>query len=85
MYVRPAGPTLPVLLNNIFYGPGRITNRSASLATTSFVGDPLFADVNNFDYLLAPGSPTIDDGSSPGSANDYPLKPFGRVSVLSVA
>ncbi len=73
MYVRPAGPTPPVLLTNIFNGPGRIADRSDSLATTSFLGDPLFADVNNFDYHLAPGFPTIDDGSSPGSANDYPL------------
>jgi hypothetical protein len=57
VYVRSAGPTPPVLLNDIFYGPGRITNRSASLATTSFVGDPLSEDASNFDYLLALGSP----------------------------
>jgi parallel beta helix pectate lyase-like protein len=76
VYVRPAGPTPPVLVNNIFYGPGTVTNRSDALATTNFIGDPLFVDVNNFDYHLALGSPAIDAGSAPGSANDYPLKPF---------
>lgn len=76
VYVRPAGPTPPVLVNNIFYGPGTVTNRSDALATTNFIGDPLFVDVNKFDYHLTPGSPAIDAGSSPGSANGYPLKPF---------
>jgi hypothetical protein len=66
----------PVITNNIAFGPGALTNRSDALLTTNFVGDPLFVDLDNFDYHLTAGSPAIDAGTQPGDANDLPLKPF---------
>ena len=76
-FVRVASVGLPpVITNNIFSGPGTLTNRSDALLTTNFVGDPVFVDLNNFDYHLTAGSPTIDAGTQPGEANELPLKPF---------
>jgi hypothetical protein len=76
VYVRPAGLVPPVITNNIFFGPGTLTNRSDAVLTTNLAGDPLFVDVNNFDYHLTAASPAINAGTQPGEANDFPLKPF---------
>jgi len=82
---RPAGGTFvrvdsralpPVIQNNIFAGPGTLTNRSDAVLTTNFVGDPLLVDLNNFDYHLTAASPAINAGTQPGTANDVPLEPL---------
>jgi hypothetical protein len=62
-------PTL--LQNNIFYGPGTVTNQINAILKTNFVGDPHFVDLNNYDYHLSPYSPAINAGSQPGAANSH--------------
>lgn len=75
VYARPTGTTPPLIENNIFFGPGTLTNQAGALFITNFTGDPLFVDLENFDYRLSAGSPAIDGGVDPGSANGYSLKP----------
>jgi hypothetical protein len=68
--------TVPALLqNNIFVGPGTVTNRSTAKLVTNFSGNPLFVDQANYDYHLTAGSPAIDSGTSPGTANGFSLTP----------
>jgi hypothetical protein len=45
------------------------------LLRTNYSGDAQLVDVNNFNYRLTAGSPAIDAGTQPGSANGYVLKP----------
>jgi hypothetical protein len=75
VYARPTGGALPFIENNIFFGPGTLTNQANAILIANFVGDPLFVDLGNFDYHLAAGSPAIDAGAEPGSANGSSLKP----------
>lgn len=70
----------PVIANNIFAGPGTLTNRSdAQLLTNLAVSDPaqaMFVDFNNFNYHLTNTSPAINAGTQPGMGNGYPLEPL---------
>jgi hypothetical protein len=82
---RPAGGTFvyarspvvpPLLQNNIFYGPGTVTNQTNAIFMTNFTGgDPMFAGLDNYDYHLLQGSPAIDAGSQPTSVNGFSLAP----------
>jgi hypothetical protein len=58
-----------LLQNNIFYGPGTVTNQTNAILKTNFVGDPYFVDLDKYDYHLMPDSPAINTGSQPGAAN----------------
>jgi Right handed beta helix region len=61
--------TPALLQNNIFYGPGTVTNQTNAILKTNFVGDPYFVDLDKYDYHLMPDSPAINTGSQPGAAN----------------
>ena len=64
------------LQNNIFSGPGSVTNQPSAVSTTNFSGgDPLFVGRATFDYSLDPRSPCIDRGSDPGLAEGVTLTP----------
>ncbi len=64
------------LQNNIFAGPGTITNQASALSTSNFSGDdPRFVDRASLDYSLEAGSPCIDAGSAPGMAEGVALAP----------
>ena len=73
--VGSADATPALLQNNIFDGPGTITTQANAIFKTNFTGDPMFVDVDNFDYHLTSGSPAINTGSQPTSANDFSLAP----------
>lgn len=76
-FVFAKSPAVPALVqNNIFDGPGTITNQSNAIFMTNFSGgEPGLADIENYDYHLLPGSPAIDGGSQPTSVNNFSLAP----------
>ncbi|HEY0462672.1 MAG TPA: hypothetical protein VGC79_00615, partial [Polyangiaceae bacterium] len=64
------------LQNNIFAGPGTVTNQAIALSSSNFSGgDPRFVDRAAFDYTLEADSPCIDQGSAPGMAEGVSLLP----------
>ena len=71
--------TVPVTLrNNIFAGPGTITNQGTAVLESNTVaadGDPKFVNRAGYDYHLLTGSPAIDHGVDPGSAFSVSLVP----------
>jgi Big-like domain-containing protein len=71
--------TTPVTLrNNIFAGPGTITNQATAVLeanTTAADGDPKFMNRAAYDYRLLAGSPAIDHGVAPGSGSGFSLTP----------
>jgi hypothetical protein len=73
--VSPSGPTPALIQNNIFFGPGMLTSQSNAILMTNFVGDPLFVNVDGFDYHLTATSPAIDSGVVPETANGFSLRP----------
>ena len=73
IYVRSG--TYAVIQNNIFAKNGNVLSGSATLLTNLITDNPGFIDINNFDYRLKSGSDAINNGSDPGTANDFGLKP----------
>jgi hypothetical protein len=68
--------TVPaVIKNNIFVGPGTLTNQTGAVLANNFSGNPLFVNQATYDYHLTAGSPAINAGTNPGSANGYSLTP----------
>lgn len=67
--VGSADTTPALLQNNIFYGPGNITNQTNATFITNFTGDPMFANLDDYNYHLTAGSPAINAGTQPGGAN----------------
>jgi hypothetical protein len=62
--------------NNIFSGPGQISNQTDAILKSNFTGNPRFVDEKNFNYHLKQGSPAIGAATSPGSSlEDYSLQP----------
>lgn len=56
--LRPA-----IVENNIFTGPGVVTNQLGALLKSNFIGNPQFVDADALDFHLRDGSPAIDAGS----------------------
>jgi hypothetical protein len=74
-FVSPVDTTAALMENNIFFGPGTLTNQGSAVLVTNFTGDPRFVSLDNFDYHLTAGSPAIDAGTEPGTANGFSLRP----------
>ena len=89
-FVQALNTTVPIRLsNNIFFGPGTVTNQSNALLTANQVGDCSFVAAPSFDYRLRAGSPCIDTGSAavtplPDSQYVHPASRESR-SILGVA
>jgi len=62
---RVAAPA--VIRNNIFFGPGTVSNQPTAVLDRNFRGDPGFTSVINLDLTLRPGSPASDSGATPGT------------------
>jgi hypothetical protein len=72
-FVQVSGNPTVSLINNIFSGPGNV---GAGQQTNNLVtANPMFVDKTIYDYHLVSGSPAIDAGANPGSANGVDLAP----------
>ncbi len=71
-----AGVTTPAILtNNIFFGPGTVTNQASAVIAASCTMDPLFVDAAGFDFHLGVASPCKDAGVDPAMGGSMPLLP----------
>lgn len=75
VYVDPAAAVPALIQNNIFAGPGTLSNQVNAMLVTNFVGDSIFVDGKHFDYRLTAGSPAVNAGSDPGTGDGYSLEP----------
>lgn len=86
-----------VIRNNIFAGSDSITGQATAILEANFSakdGDPLFVNLDMFDYHLQDGSPCKDGGVDPGTGAGMSLLPVqhyvhpasseGRTSVGAI-
>ncbi|HEX7288445.1 MAG TPA: choice-of-anchor D domain-containing protein, partial [Candidatus Angelobacter sp.] len=75
-FISPAAPAAPVVIkNNIFFGPGTITNQGTAIKANNFSGNAGFVNAAGFDYHLTAGSPAIGAGVDPGVDGTFALSP----------
>src|SRR5882672_173175 len=71
-----SGTALFRSINNLFVGSGTLTSGTQPQATTNLqTNSPGLVNLIAFDYRLATGSPAINAGTAPGSANGFALAP----------
>lgn len=64
--------------NNLFVGPGTVSTTGALSADNLSGVDPKFVNQAMFDYHLQAGSPALDKGVDPGSADAFSLTPVAE-------
>ena len=75
-FISLAGSAAPaVIKNNIFSGPGSITNQGSAIQSNNFTGDAKFVDATGYDYHLLSGSAAINAGADPGADGSFSLTP----------
>lgn len=75
-FIESTAPAAPVVIkNNIFSGPGTITNQSTAIKANNFVGNAGFVNAAGYDYHLVAGSPAIGAGADPGADGTFSLSP----------
>jgi hypothetical protein len=75
-FISLAGSAAPaVIKNNIFSGPGSITNQGSAIQSNNFTGDAKFVAVTSYDYHLQSGSAAINAGADPGADGSFSLTP----------
>jgi MYXO-CTERM domain-containing protein len=91
--VGSAVGTPALLVNNLFVGPGTLTDQAGATLAGNWddgMGDPLLADVDGFDYHLTDGSPCVDaavdaatytDEAAPVAEYVHPLDEIPRQRV----
>jgi hypothetical protein len=66
--IGAGAPSPAVIRNNIFAGPGAITNQAAALLSANRSdANPAFADRTSYDYRLTAASPAVNAGVDPGA------------------
>ena len=72
-----ANVAAPALIqNNIFAGPGTLTNQKSAILQTNLIGvNPEFVNQAAYDYELQPSSPAIGNGSQTTSIGSFSLAP----------
>jgi hypothetical protein len=63
------------LRDNIFAGPGNVTDDAMAILDGNFVGDAQFVNAGAYDFHLKSGSPAVDKGVAPGTGSGTPLTP----------
>ena len=75
-FISPALAAAPVVIkNNVFFGPGTITNQASAIKANNFSGNANFVNAAGYDYHLLAGSPAIGAGVDPGSDGAFSLVP----------
>jgi Abnormal spindle-like microcephaly-assoc'd, ASPM-SPD-2-Hydin len=75
-FISPALGAAPVVIkNNIFFGPGTITNQTSAIQANNFSGNAGFVNSAGYDYHLTSGSAAINAGADPGSNGTFSLSP----------
>lgn len=75
-FISPAPGASPVVIkNNIFSGPGAITNQASAVQSNNFSGNAGFVNSAGYDYHLTSGSSAINAGADPGSNGTFSLSP----------
>ena len=75
-FIAPAAGAAPVVIkNNIFFGPGTVTNQASAIKANNFSGNANFVNAAGFDYHLVSGSPAINAGVDPGADGTFSLAP----------
>lgn len=76
-FISPAVGAAPVVIkNNIFSGPGTITNQASAVQANNFSGNAGFVNSAGYDYHLTSGSAAINAGADPGSNGTFSLSPI---------
>ena len=70
-----AGADAATITNNIFSGPGTLTNQTTAIKANNFAGDPSFVNAGSYDFHLNSGSPAINAGTNPGADGTFSLLP----------
>ncbi len=63
------------LVNNLFVGPGTVTNYAGATQQGSCTTPPTFVDEAGYDFHLAAGSACVNTGVEPGSGGGLSLTP----------
>ncbi|HKT48968.1 MAG TPA: choice-of-anchor D domain-containing protein, partial [Candidatus Angelobacter sp.] len=75
-FISLAPGAAPVVIkNNIFSGPGTITNQASAVQANNFSGNAAFVNSAGYDYHLTSGSAAINAGADPGSNATFSLSP----------
>jgi hypothetical protein len=64
-----------LILNNIFSGPGDITDQPNARVKNNLVRSALFLNAAEYDFRITPDSPARNFGSRPGVVSGFPLTP----------
>ncbi|MBN1671580.1 MAG: right-handed parallel beta-helix repeat-containing protein [Kiritimatiellae bacterium] len=64
-----------LIMNNLFVGSGTLLSGPGTMQNNIHPSTPGLADQAGFDYRLTAGSPAVDAGLEPGSANGVSLAP----------
>jgi uncharacterized protein (TIGR03437 family) len=67
VFLAPAVATAAVIRNNIFSGPGAVTNQAGAILEGNSEGrEAGFSSPESYDFHLRPGSPPVDAGTDAG-------------------
>ena len=73
--MQTQGRPTSLVINNIFAGGGQVANGTLTLSHNLTTKKIAVVDSARFDYHLSAGSPAIDAGADPGSAQGFDLTP----------
>jgi hypothetical protein len=74
-FVRGTTGTTTRMTNNILVGPGTVLSGAGDTTGNLVTQNPGFVNRSGYDYHLTSGSPAVNIGKAPGSANGFALSP----------